>query len=243
MSKASKSVRSSKTAAVTLTAGISAEQLVAQFPRLYHMAETGSWPSIARHGLLSTSALLDLFEVTGNQRRSIEERHRPQSVSLSHCIHGTAVVRDQKPMDDAGLTKALAGDATPTQWYQLLNGRVFFWLSKKRLDRLLNARAYRDKRQTILTVDTRLLVAAHEGEILLCPINSGATKPNPHPRTRRSFLPLAEYPFEYWSGRRAKDETVVELTVAHSVPCMRDFVIEVEEVGAGRPATRLFTRS
>jgi hypothetical protein len=231
-----------KTSAQDLPVGISVDQLVAQFPRLYHMAEAGSWSSIEQHGLLSTSALLDLFEVTGEKRRDIEERHRPNSVSLNHRVHGTAVVRDQKPMDDAGLIKALKGDATPKQWYQLLNGRVFFWLSRSRLDRLLNARAYRDKRQTILTVDTRALVEAHKDEILLCPINSGATKPNPHPRTRRSFLPLAEYPFELWCSKRPKNDTIVELTVARSVQRIKDFVLEVEEVGAGQPKTKLYSR-
>jgi hypothetical protein len=32
------------------------------------MAEVDSWPSIRHHGLLSTSALLELFEMTGAER-------------------------------------------------------------------------------------------------------------------------------------------------------------------------------
>ena len=39
--------------------------ITALYPPLYHMAAEGSWPSIQRHGLLSTSALLDLYEVCG----------------------------------------------------------------------------------------------------------------------------------------------------------------------------------
>src|SRR2546429_180882 len=62
-----------KTSSQDLPVGISIDQLVAHFPRLYHMAEAGSWPSVEQHGLLSTSALLDLFEVTGEKRRDIEE--------------------------------------------------------------------------------------------------------------------------------------------------------------------------
>ena len=31
--------------------------------RLYHMADNASWKGLHRHGLLSTEALLDLFEV------------------------------------------------------------------------------------------------------------------------------------------------------------------------------------
>jgi uncharacterized protein DUF7002 len=43
-------------------------ELVETCPRLFHMAEPGSWAGIQRHGLLSTSALLDLFEVDGDLR-------------------------------------------------------------------------------------------------------------------------------------------------------------------------------
>ena len=39
------------------------ERLISRYPTLYHMAEDGSWESIQRHGLLSTSALLDRFEI------------------------------------------------------------------------------------------------------------------------------------------------------------------------------------
>jgi len=228
--------------AISYPAGVTVDGLASQFPRLYHMAEVGSWPSIERHGLLSTSALLDLFEIKGKEREKIEARHRPDSVTLKHSVHGTAVVRDQRPMDDKGVTKALNGDATPAEWYRLLNGRVFFWLSQKRLDRLLGAKAYRSKRQTILTLDTRSLVTSLASEIDLCPINSGATKPNPHPRTRRSVLPLAEYPLEEWNTKRAKHDAIVELTVKHSVKQITQFVLEVEEVGAGKPREMLYKR-
>ena len=39
------------------------EDMARKYPFLYHMAELSSWPSIQRHGLLSTSALLDLYEI------------------------------------------------------------------------------------------------------------------------------------------------------------------------------------
>ncbi|MFL5344193.1 MAG: DUF7002 family protein [Hyalangium sp.] len=220
--------------------GIRAEAFSERFPRLFHMAEAGSWPSIQRHGLLSTSALLDLFEVWGEQRMALEARHRPESVTLHHPRHGTAVVRDQKPMDDAGLLRSLSGGLSPTDWYQLLNARVFFWVSHERLTKLLNARAYRDKRQTVLTVDTARLLARHEARVLLSPLNSGATKPFPARRGPDTFLPMARYPFSFWDQKRKRREPVVELTVAHSVPDIRDFVLRVEEYMGGQPDTLLF---
>ena len=60
------------------------DQFVARYPRLYHMAECGSWPSIKRHGLLSTSALLDLFEVSDAERFSIESTWRSREVTVEH---------------------------------------------------------------------------------------------------------------------------------------------------------------
>jgi hypothetical protein len=53
---------------------VTEEELVSIYPRLWHMAEDGSWPSIADNGLLSTSALLDLYGVSGKSRA--RSRHR-----------------------------------------------------------------------------------------------------------------------------------------------------------------------
>ena len=54
------------------------ERLASRYPVLFHMAESGSWESIRECGLLSTSALLDLFEVEGGERITIESTRRPE---------------------------------------------------------------------------------------------------------------------------------------------------------------------
>jgi hypothetical protein len=41
------------------------------------MAEVGTWLSIRERGLLSTSALLDLYGIEGEERRRIESCNRP----------------------------------------------------------------------------------------------------------------------------------------------------------------------
>ncbi|WBV42519.1 DUF7002 family protein [Pseudoroseomonas cervicalis] len=92
------------------------EELLSDCPVLYHMAERGSWPSIQRHGLLSTSALLDRFEVTGGRRVAIESERRSDGVVLEHPRLGRATLRDQKPMDDAGLARCLQDGLTPKRW-------------------------------------------------------------------------------------------------------------------------------
>ena len=78
--------------------GVTPEELAQAYPRLYHMADAQSWESIRKHGLLSTSSLLDLYEVKEKERADIEIRRRPDSVPILHDKHGRAVVRDQKPL-------------------------------------------------------------------------------------------------------------------------------------------------
>ena len=73
--------------------GISVDSLIEYYPYLYHMAEPDSWESIEDKGLLSTSALLDLFEINGKRRFAIESCHRPDSVVIEHPRHGRAVIR------------------------------------------------------------------------------------------------------------------------------------------------------
>ena len=58
------------------------ERLISRYPTLYHMAEDGSWESIRKHGLLSTSALLDKFEIEGEERLAIESARRPEIVRI-----------------------------------------------------------------------------------------------------------------------------------------------------------------
>src|SRR5258708_33198871 len=118
--------------------------LINRFPRLFHMAEPGTWPSIQQHGLLSTCGLLDLFGIKGKERKLIETCQRPESVRISHPEYGSVVIRDQKPLSDKALVKCLQC-LTPTEWYKLLNKKVFFWLSEDRLVTLLRALAYRIK--------------------------------------------------------------------------------------------------
>lgn len=192
------------------------------------MAEAGTWDSIQRHGLLSTTALLDLFEVQAHVRRAIEAMHRPDSVTISHSKYGRAVIRDQKPMRESALTKCLRG-MTPQQWYRLLNRRVFFWVTERRLTALLNARAYRDRKHTVLVLDTARLVKQHAKRLILSPINSGSTIYDPHERGRDTFLPFSRYPFAERLALRGVADAVAECSVIYSVPDIRDCILRVEE--------------
>ena len=134
------------------------------------MAEGGSWGRIQTQGLLSTSALLAQFEVKEPERNRIESEWRGDRIPLEEG----ATIRDQRPMPQKALQNVLK-DMTPTQWYRLLNGKTFFWTTQDRLQKMLNAKPYRNDSQDVITVDTRKLVDRHQEQITLSRINSGST--------------------------------------------------------------------
>jgi hypothetical protein len=197
------------------------------------MAEDGSFESIKKHGLLSTSSLLDLYQIAGQRRVALESERRPESVIISKPGFPNAIVRDQKPMTESALNKCLAEDVTPRQWFEILNGRAFFWLSRDRLRGLLSARAYRGRPQTVLTVDTASLLKAHKERIELSPLNSGATLYNPQPRGRDTFLAVKDYPFDERRRTRPVDKSVVELVVREGVPDISDHLISAHRINNG----------
>ncbi len=191
------------------------------------MAESGSWPSIQRHGLLSTSALLDLFEINDNARYMIESKQRPENVTIHHPIYGSAVIRDQKPLRENTLKKLIDGMSTK-EYYELLNRMTFFWARKVRLERLLNARAYRNKTHTVLTIDTRSLLNKHQGQIWLTHINSGASIYGVGRRGVGTFQRIIDYPFDDLRKKK-KDDAIVEVAVDYAVKDISKHTILVEE--------------
>ena len=212
-------------------------EFVAAYPRLWHMAEDGSWPAIQAQGLLSTAALLDLYGVAGAERDALLRRRRPESVVLARPGLPGATVRDQKPLSDAALARCLDPGLAPAEWYGVLNGMVFFWPSRRRLLRLVGA--YPHRPQTIITLRTASLVAAHRDAVLLSPINSGSTIIKPQPRGRGTFLPMADYPLDAWRRRRGPADAVAELVVRHAVPDVAAHVVAVHRL-AGGTATALW---
>jgi len=201
------------------------DDFVARYPLLWHMADPHNHTGIAARGLLSTSALLDLFEYSGAEREAIERRHRPANVVIRHPVHGTAVVRDQKPLTMRGLRESITDGTTPEDFLHFLNRRVFFWLTESRLRRMNAARAYRADEKLVYVLDTASLIARHADRVLLSPMNSGATLPYPHPRSVAMFKSVADYDF---AARADRADPVVELTVEGGVPDISAHVVRAE---------------
>jgi hypothetical protein len=220
--------------------GVTPKELAILYPCLYHMAEPGSWESIRRHGLLSTSSLLSLFEITGDERRKIEACKRKESREIAHSIYGRAVIRDQKPIIESKLEVALHG-CTLAEWYGLLNRRVFFWLTLERLTALLSAKEYRNKPHIVLTLETLPLVSSYESSITLSPMNSGNTLPIAHPRGPYTFKRMEGYPFQE-RLKKGPYYTVVELAVDNGISDIADYTLLVQTmVSDGTTSTSVET--
>lgn len=219
------------------------EQFISRYPVLFHMAERGSWASIRKQGLLSTSALLDLFGFSGERRHLLESSRRAESVSIKHPVHGQAIVRDQKPMTDTALERCLLDGLTPSAWYRILNARVFFWLTEERLLRLLNAGPYASMSHDVLSVETRPLIEKYHDLITLAPINTGNTRPYPQPRGIATFSSIEEYPYKKWLLKRRGVDPVVELAVTRGVSDIEQLTLSVKEMRGDETVRVVWSRT
>ena len=202
-----------------------------RYPRLWHMAELENWGLIQEHGLLSTSALLDLFEYDGAEREPIESAYRAESVVIEHPELGKATIRDQGPMHSDAVVARFLDEISPAQWYRLLNSRVFFWLTENRLQRLLGAGLYRARPHMVLELDTAALLERHLEQITLAPINSGAIfRGGKTRRGPQTFNRFNDYP---WDDRKKSPELVVELAVDRAVPELDAVLVDARERQAG----------
>ena len=206
---------------------------------IYHLAEAANWPSIQRHGLLSTSALLDLTALPKYERDRYEQQHRPHHRELPGGIQ----IRDQKPLPARALERCLVG-LRPSEWYQLLNRKVFFWLDADRLNR--QRRACEPRPQVVLIVDTERLLSRHAERIALSPINSGNARRKPAVRGKATFVPYEEWLESGWSSeaiglgtrRRATSHRPVELTVERAVQDIMECLIDVHQLAPGESFQR-----
>lgn len=212
-------------------------------PTLYHMAEDGTWPSIRQRGLLSTQAIVDLYQPDADVREQILSTVRRDKITLTSPALGEVTIRDQRPA--RFLKECMNDGVSPQDYLDALNGRVFFWVRCSRLIRLLNARLYRNSRHTVLHVDTASLVAAYPGRVQLAPYNTGSMHvPTMPKRGPDVFTDLTGYPYEQWLAKRGRlGEPVVELSVMYAIPDISRFVAKVETWEGGNPIAVLYSGS
>lgn len=202
--------------------------------RAFHIADAENWNSIQRTGLHSTTALITRDGLSAEEARPFAT-YRAQGMRLP----SGAVIRDQSPMPPSALMRCLDAGLTPQAWYDLVNGKVFFWLQIERLNRHLAA--CRARPQVVVAVDLRALLARHGQSAFLTPFNVGNARRRPAPRGLRTFVPFAVWLERRWeteaprnSRARARSHLPAEIAVEGSVPDLMDFVLETRPISRGR---------
>ena len=218
---------------------------------LYHVTASHSWPSIKKHGLLSTNALLKASGLSESERCRIGFGHRDDSelVCGSASCHPQlkAVIRDQTPLKDGRLTKELKkqkAHISHRKWYKRQNARVFFYPSKREAVELARGYAEKGCPQDILVFCTELLIEGHRADIRLCAFNSGATnrkKPVPEDCYGKwhdnLFQPVEDYPYVYWKEKYNRSRAIREVTILRGVPKPCRHVIEILRTDDGKRFT------
>jgi hypothetical protein len=192
----------------------------------FHLADAENWPLIQRDGLLSADALITRAGLRGKGAEPYRA-YRSQSMRLP----SGAWIRDQRPMPPAALARCLDADLDPDAWYALVNAKVFFWLSRARLDR---HRAACGKRpQVVMVIDLPALLARHGARAHVTPFNVGNAMRRAAPRGRRTFVPIDAWRATRWLAEtsdggqeRARSHPPAELAIDHAVPDIMDFVVK-----------------
>ncbi len=196
------------------------DEIAARHPKLYHLTEAGSWPTVERYGLLSTELLLKLFNVPASDRARLLTRRRPKAVPLSHPVHGQAVINDNAPLHEGKLAVCLDDGLTPSDWLQMLNSRVFFWTDEKRLGGLQSASGNAKRDKTVLVFDTYKLASACLASAEITPFNTGSTLRRPVRRGLSTFAPLANLDFASWQKQRRKKPRTKSSSSSCVMPCL-----------------------
>ncbi len=191
-------------------------------PRLFHFTAAGAWSTLREHGLLTTACLLKRTCLDSEEsRREIASRRQLGNISLEVPGLGTVIVRDQRPLNQAGLVKALPQGFEPQRWIDLLNARIFLWTRKQDCMKLVNATLCRG-RGTLLELETSSLIDAYETYIELTTFNVGYALRKPKARSLESFVSFASYP-------SSELHTIRELTIKRSVKDLQRYVLAVKE--------------
>jgi hypothetical protein len=191
--------------------------------RLYHLAEADNLPSILQHGLMSTERLLSLVGMPEAERATLLRRHRPDSFRLSKGV----LIRDQRPMPPAALARALMDGLEPADWYAMLNGHVFLWPDRERMDRQRLACGGRP--QALLTFDGAALLDRFGVEAFMSPINSGNARRKPAPRGQDTLVPYGSW---LRAGGPAGQRTrpPAEVLFRCPIPVQAPYLIDIAEI-------------
>jgi hypothetical protein len=209
---------------------MTADELIAYHPRLYHLTTPGAWEVIRVHGLLSTEELLRRAELPEAEVQARIRRKREDRQVLERTPMGRVVLNDNKPIHMGKLSRCLEDGLLAEDWLAELNRRVFFWVKEARMHGLSKAAINRTDPRELLVFDTASVVAACHTRMQVAPINTGNTQRKPARRGRSTFTPLGAMPYAQWRRMRAavksSPDQIVEVTVLGHVPEIERHLIE-----------------
>ena len=193
-------------------------------PTLHHLAAADAWRGIVRWGLLSTTALLDLHGVAGEERTRLEARKRPDPHGLSHPALGRATLRDQRPLSERALAAQLTDGWSVDDWCRHLNRHAFLFPTRSAA--LAFGAVYARQANDLLTFDTAAVLRAAGGDVRVCTVNSGAP-------TARAPTPRGPGTFERLDASRSTPGKVKEVAVVGGLADVRDSLFGVERLHVG----------
>jgi hypothetical protein len=199
---------------------LNVESFIANHPILFHMADAGAWPKIRFEGLLSTSALLDRYGVTGERRHRLGSCRRGRREFIEHRgTRAVARLHDNRPIRESILRDHLLLPGTSVEdWYRLLNRHVFFWVSESSLRTFM--KTYSQGEHDVISVSTRRLLARDYDRVTITPMNTGsASWCTELPRGSDIFTPrIHEFDLAAWDVLTPPNrDTIVELAVDYAV--------------------------
>ena len=196
-------------------------ELAALHPRLYHITSVGSWDLISRIGLLSTNGLLAKFGLDDALVAELTKKRRPKCVQFSHASYGNIQITDNLPLSEKKLFTCLDDDLQPSQWLEMLNRRVFFWVDRKKIEGMVRSTSGRRRSIEVLEFDTLSLVLDNFENTEIAPFNTGNTNHTAARRGLATFSRLADVSYAEWRRKRLKVkktlDNIAEVTVVGGI--------------------------
>ena len=172
------------------------DDLVSRYPRLWHATFEGGWEGIQSSGLLSSTDLLTLVG-----REDEASAMRPEVVHLD-APFGPVVLRNQV-LSRKDPEPCLDGITVP-EWWQLVNGRSYFFVDPDDLQKLVDSCLALGLGQEVITFNTRRLLADVADQVDVSLVGAGS-----FPRTTGPSRGPSTFPrIEAFDGNPAKIKEV-----------------------------------
>ena len=183
-------------------------QLCSRFPKLWHVTFAGGWNGMQQQGLLRA---VDVDPIGSQELRLDVKRIRTPA--------GTVTLRNQiRSRIDP--TPNLDG-VTPSQWWRLINGRVYFFCRRAQAEVLTQSYLQQNFDQEVIEFDTQSLLEQLNAQVEITTVNAGVFPRAKGPtRGRATFIALSDHAL-------IDASKIKEITVTQAFPLPISSVVAV----------------